>query len=197
MRRHLALCLLSAAGLLAAAPALAAPPSEERPAYAATVFAGSLIDNTWEEAPLFWDWDFQSSHLVGAAAAARLARPLPGLSLEAEAQLVRHFGDQDHWEVNAPVLTARWLAFPWSATLDTSAAFGLGLSLASETPQTEVALEGSSEALLAYWMVELDAGLPDSAWRVTGRLHHRSTAFGTFGDDGGSNALVLGVKRLF
>lgn len=192
MRRLAAPCLLLSAALLPAAPALA-----ERPPYAATVFAGSLISNTWEEVPLFWEWDFESSHLVGVAAAARLAQPLPGLSLEAEAQLVRHFGDQENWEVNAPILTARWLAFPWSETVDTSAAFGLGLSLASEVPETEVALEGSSEELLAYWMVEFDAGLPASPWRATARLHHRSTAFGTFGEDGGSNALVLGVKRLF
>jgi hypothetical protein len=182
---------------LAALCLSAAPARAERPAYAATVFAGSVIDNTWEEAAFFWDWDFQPSHLVGVAAAARLAQPVPGLSLEAEVQLVRHFGDQEHWEVNAPILTARWLAFPWSETVDSSAAFGLGLSLASEVPETEIALEGSSEELLAYWMVELDAGLPASPWRVTGRLHHRSTAFGTFGEDGGSNALVLGLKRLF
>jgi hypothetical protein len=192
MRRLAAPCLMLSAALLPAAPALA-----ERPPYAATLFAGALVSNTWEEIPLFWEWDFESSRLAGVAGAARIARPFPGLSLEAEVQLVRHFGDQENWELNAPVLTARWLAFPWSDAVDSSAAFGLGLSLASETPETEIALEGSSEELLAYWMVELDAGLPDSPWRVTGRLHHRSTAFGTFGDDGGSNALVLGVKRLF
>ncbi len=177
---------------LAAVPALA-----ERPPHAVTGFAGALIDAPWEEAAVFWDWDFQSAYPVGIAASARLARPAPGLALEAELQLVRHFGDQDHWEVNAPVMTARWLAFPWSETLDTSAAFGLGLSFASEVPAAEVALEGESEQILAYWMIELDAGLPESPWRVAGRLHHRSTAFGAFGEDGGSNALVVGVKRLF
>jgi hypothetical protein len=32
---------------------------------------------------------------------------------------------------------------------------------------------------------------------VVGRLHHRSTAFGLFGEDGGANALVLGLRHRF
>jgi len=177
---------------LAAAPAIA-----ERPPYAVLGFAGALVDTPWEEVGAFWAWDFQPAYPVGVAASARLARPLPGLSLETEIQIVRHFGDQEHWEANLPVMTARWLDFPWSERLDTSAAFGLGLSFASEVPATEAALEGGSEQVLAYWMIAFDAGLPDRSWRLAARLHHRSTAFGTFGDEGGSNALVLGLKRLF
>jgi hypothetical protein len=29
------------------------------------------------------------------------------------------------------------------------------------------------------------------------RLHHRSTAYGLFGNDGGANALTLGVRYAF
>lgn len=185
---------------LAAALCAYAMPSTARDTgpRALTVFGGPLLDNRWEE--VFTDpagLTVEDSYLVGLAGSLRLAEPVPGLSLEIEAQIVRHVHGQSHWEANLPVATARWDRFPWSQTLDTSAAFGLGLSIASETPAREAANEGASEAVMAYWMIELDAALPAEDWRLVGRLHHRSTAYGLFGDDGGSNALVLGLRRRF
>lgn len=175
----------------AAASASASP-------YAATVFAGNLLNNTWEET--FLDpagLQFETSGLAGFALSADVAEPVRGLTLGVEGQLVRHFGSQSHWELNAPIGVARWSRFPWSDTVATSAAFGLGLSFASETPRLEETNEGESAATLAYWMMELELGAPASDWSVVGRLHHRSTAYGLFGDDGGANALALGVRRRF
>ena len=97
-----------------------------------------------------------------------------GLRLEAEAQLVYHFGDQHHVEINAVPVVARWHRFPWSERLATSAAFGLGLSYASEVPEVEVQLEGTSRQWLVYWVMELTAGPPRAPWAITMRLHHRS-----------------------
>jgi hypothetical protein len=168
----------------------------EEPRWAITGFGGVSLNNVWEDvftAPQ--DLHFEEAYLAGVAVARVLGEPITGLSFEIEGQLVRHFGSQTHWEVNAPILTARWGLFPWA--LDTSVAFGLGLSLASETPQLEVENEGDSEAVMAYWMIEVDSELPAENWRIVGRLHHRSPAYGLFGDDGGANALVLGVRRQF
>jgi hypothetical protein len=163
-----------------------------------TVFAGAHIDNAWEDVVLApWEVGFEDAYLVGIAGAVRVAQPLRGLAIEVEVQVVRQFGDQDNWEVNAPILTARWSRFPWSERLDTSVAFGLGMSFASEVPDLEVALQGESSAVMPYWMIEIDSELPVENWRLVGRLHHRSSAFGAFGEDGGSNALVLGLRRLF
>lgn len=165
---------------------------------ALTVFGGNLLDNVWEDVFLApGDLRFEKSYLVGVAGAVTVAEPFDGLTVELEAQLVRHVGDQDHWEANLPIVTGRWSRFPWSEALDSSAAFGLGLSWTSEEPVLEVRNEGDSEQLMAYWMIEVDTALPVPDWRLVGRLHHRSPAYGLFGDDGGSNALVLGLRRRF
>ncbi len=49
---------------------------------------------------------------------------------------------QDHWEFNLPIV-ARWEAFPWDDVIDTSLAFGIGPSYASEIPKVEVANGGT------------------------------------------------------
>jgi hypothetical protein len=186
--RWIVLCCLVASPGVATAAATSA----------VTLFGGVLIDNPWEDVFLSpWEVEFLDPGLVGVAGSVRLAEPVDGLAIELEAQVVRHWGEQDHWEANLPIVTARWTRFPWDATVDSSAAFGIGPSLASETPAAEVAREGDSSPAMTYWMIELEAGAPESPWRVVGRLHHRSTAFGAFGDAGGSNALAVGVRRLF
>jgi hypothetical protein len=119
------------------------------------------------------------------------------LSLEAEGQVARYFGDQDHWELNAVPLMVRWHRFPWSGRVDTSAAFGLGLSYASELPEVEVAIEGDSSRLLIYWVLEMTAGPVAAPWAVSLRLHHRSVAWGLMGEEGGMNAVGLGVRYRF
>ncbi len=169
-----------------------------RGAYAVTGFVGQMLDNTWEQTFIEpHKLQFEGGGIVGAAASARLAEPLRGLTLEVEGQVVRHFGAQTHWEVNAPLAVARWSRFPWGERLATSAAFAIGPSFASETPRLEVRNQGESSRAMVYWMIEVEAGRPDSDWSLVGRLHHRSTAYGTFGDDGGSNALALGLRRRF
>lgn len=119
------------------------------------------------------------------------------LQLEAEGQVAYNFGDQHHWEFNVAPLMARWLRFPWNHTVATTAAFGLGLSYATEVPEIEVELEGESEKLLIYWVAELTAGPPGAIWSVSLRLHHRSVAYGLLGEEGGMNAVGLGLRFQF
>jgi hypothetical protein len=191
--------VLSLAVFCLAGPALSTPGEPpSAPAWAVTGFGGVTYRDKWEDT--FLDpagLTFEAPGLAGVALARRVAAPLDGLSVELEGQVVRHFGAQTHWEVNAPIVTARWSRFPWSRTLDSSVAFGLGLSLTSEKPAVEVANEGDSEQAMAYWMIEVDTELPAEDWRLVGRVHHRSPAYGLFGDDGGANALVLGLRRRF
>lgn len=120
-----------------------------------------------------------------------------GLRFEAEGQLVYNFGDQRHVELNAVPVVARWRRFPWSDRVATSAAFGLGLSYATELPEVELRLEDTTRKWLVYWMVELTAGPVEAPWAVSLRLHHRSDAWGLMGEDGGINALGLGVRIAF
>jgi hypothetical protein len=119
------------------------------------------------------------------------------LTLEAEAQVARYFGDQDHWEFNAVPLTVRWHRFPWSDKVATSTAFGLGLSYATELPPVEVEIEGESAQWLIYWLLEATAGRVGSPWSFTLRMHHRSVAYGLMADEGGMNGVGLGVRYRF
>ena len=198
MRQLVAFALAALLCAAQAAHAQPTPPAAEPPRNAVTGFGGWMTAENWEDLFLSpHEIEFQDAGLVGVALSRRVAEPLDGLSLEVEGQVVKHFGDQSHWEVNAPIATARWSRFPWSGTVATSAAFGLGLSVASEKPELEVELEGDSEQVMAYWMIELALGRPGSDWEFVGRVHHRSPAYGLFGDDGGSNALALGIRRRF
>lgn len=139
--------------------------------------------------------EFVDSYLVTAALSREYAERKQGaLAIEAEGQVVHHFHDQSHWEFNALPIVLRWKRFPWSERLSTSAAFGIGLSYATELPPVEVALEGESHQWLVYWVMELTAGPVDSRWAVSLRLHHRSVAYGLMGDEGGMNAVGLGLR---
>jgi hypothetical protein len=164
--------------------------------FAVTVFGGWMTDNDWEDVFTPWNLDFRDTTLVGVAGSRRIWRYEDKFSLEVEAQAVRYFGDQENWEFNLPVLI-RWDQFPWDEKIDTSIAFGLGPSYASEVPDEEVAMDGDSQRWLVYWVAELAVGLPRSNWRGVFRLHHRSGAFGIVADEGGSNVLAVGLRRQF
>jgi hypothetical protein len=141
--------------------------------------------------------EFADSYVAVAA----VSRPLRwyrerAASLFGEGQVGYNFGDQSHWEFNVAA-GPRWHRFPWNHHVATTAAFGLGLSYATEVPETEVVLETTSEQLLIYWMTELTLGPPHAHWAVSLRLHHRSPGFGLFADEGGMNALGAGVRFEF
>ena len=183
--------------LLALAPALAHADVGD---WYATVYGARISTQPgWEDiiidAP---GTEFRDSYLVTVAVSHQYAERKEGaLAIEAEGQVVYHFHDQSLWEFNAVPIVLRWNRFPWSERLSTSAAFGIGLSYATEVPPVEVALEGESHQLLVYWMMELTAGPVDSPWAVSLRLHHRSVAYGLFGDEGGMNAVGLGLRYRF
>lgn len=180
--------------VLAAAPGAASPASGE---WALTAFGGRMTDGSWPSMVYNpGDVRIADASLYGLGLSRSLWAPGSGFELGVEGQVVKYFGDQTNWEFNVP-LVARWTRFPWDDTLRTSTAFGLGLSWAASTPEYETEKEGDSEQLLTYWMIEFEAGPPQSVWSGVARIHHRSTAFGTFGQDGGANSLVLGVRRRF
>ncbi len=180
--------------VLATTPAMS---SAETGDWAATVYGARISSQPgWED--IFLDSTgtrFVDSYLLTAAVSRQYAERYDGaLAIEAEGQVVRHFGDQSHWEFNAVPIVLRWNRFPWGNRVASSVAFGLGLSYATELPPVEVALEGESSEWLVYWVMELTAGPIDSRWAVSLRLHHRSVAYGLMGDEGGMNAVGLGLR---
>ncbi len=175
------------------------PPAEasDEHDFAATIYGGVMTDEDWIHA-ITGQTGLEESYILAGAAAWTFHRPVSRRwSLELEANVVRHFGIQDHFELNAPVLTARWEDFPWNRHLDTSLAFGIGPSFASTTPEYERIRKGESDPMMLFWHIEAAFGLPGSRWSTIFRLHHRSTGYGMFADEGGSNILCLGLRYEF
>jgi len=169
--------------------------AEER-LYALNLYAGRLTSNHWEDI-FSSELDFKDSYLVTVALARRIGAYEDKASFEIEGQIVKHFNIQTHWELNA-LVAARWEAFWWDDVLDTSVAFGLGPSYATDTPEIEVEINEDTSQFLVFWMLELALGLPDYPHvALITRIHHRSDAFGLIADGGGSNALAVGLKWRF
>lgn len=191
-------CLAGITGLLPlAAPADVPGP---RSPWAATFYGARVSSEVgWEDILLDpVGARYVDAFLVVAALSRQYAGYRDGaLALEAEGQVAWNFGDQQHWEINLVPVVARWQRFPWDDRLATSAAFGLGLSYATELPAIEVEIEGASEQLLIYWVAELTAGPLDAPWALSLRLHHRSVAWGLMGEEGGMNGMGLGLRWRF
>lgn len=190
--------LVTVAAVWPAGAARAQQPEDADPddRNAVSLFGGVLTADHWGRALDPWAVEFRDSNILGVALSRRLSPPGRALSFEIEGQAVRHFGEQDHWEFNLP-LVGRWDRFPWDDTVDTSFAFGLGPSYASEVPPVEVERSGTSQRWHAYWFAELEFGPPRSAWSGLLRLHHRSDAFGLIPDGSASNVLAIGLRRRF
>lgn len=187
------LCLL-AAMLLPATTALA---SASDRTFSASLYGGVMTDDNWRQS-LSGQAGLVDSHILVGAMGWTFYRPANRLwSLELEANVARHFGIQDHYEFNAPVLTLRWDSFPWDKVLDTSLAYGLGPSYATKLPEYERQKSGGTEQFLLFWHIEAALGLPGSNWSTILRLHHRSSGYGMFADKGGSNILTMGLRYEF
>ena len=164
--------------------------------YALTVYGGHVTEDKWTDS-ISSNVNFVDAHILVGALAWTMTRLYDGaLSLELEGQVAKYSGVQDHFEFNLPVI-GRWQKFPWNKVVDTSFAFGLGLSWATEEPKVEKMLNDSTQQLLIYWLIEIALGPPNANWAMVFRLHHRSDAFGLIAEDGGSNTLAAGLKFRF
>lgn len=181
--------------MLATAPTHAADAASSINEYALTVFGGKLSTRDWENSLSIGD--LSDSKLVAGALSWAFAHTADrSASFELEGQTVKHFGKQDNWEINL-LVASRWHRFPWSDRVRTSLAFGIGPSYATEVPKYEVVLNGVSEQLLVGWFLEMTLGPPKGDVDLSLRLQHRSTGFGLLGDNGGYNALTVGVRYQF
>jgi len=93
----------------------------------------------------------------------------------------------------------RWRRLPWNHIVATTFSMGEGLSIVSDVPEVEILTTevGSTSRLLNYWMMEMTLAVPSLPYlQLVGRIHHRSGAFGLFGDaqESGSNTVGLGIR---
>lgn len=166
--------------------------------WAATLYHGWLTEATLGEmSRLDLTVDTEFSYWAFALTR-KITAVTPNLNLEGEGVVVKYTGEQDHFELDA-FLAGRWLNFPWNRHVDTTAALGLGLSLASEEPYYEERNKGESEQLLAFLLFEVTVGVPKlPRWDIAARINHRSGVFGLFnGMHGAMNSVALGLKYHF
>ncbi len=118
-----------------------------------------------------------------------------GNRIELEGQVLRHFGDQAHWE-GTVALMFRTGQIPLFGGLSVNLAFGEGLSYASERPRLEGNERLEPTRLLNYLAFEAEfshSSLPGVYF--VPRVHHRSGVFGLFADKGsGSNFIGAGIR---
>lgn len=176
------------------------PPASDNPARdnAVFIYGGKWTDTRFLEI-LRLETDFQDSYLGTVGLSRTLHRFNRHLDLEGEANLTRHWGKQDHFELNA-ALNLRWNTFPWDRFVDTSLAFGLGPSYAFGRPRIEERRRRPVSRLLVFMVGEVTFGPPaqwDSPWEVLVRIHHRSGGFGTVSNAGGSNVVTTGLRYRF
>jgi hypothetical protein len=189
-------------GPVALTLAISLPDAADATQRSLSIFGGLLTDNPAEEVLLPWKVDIQRPGLVGIAAAHPVAAPVRfgsgTLDFAIEAQIVRHFGLQSHWEANLP-LGIGWTPDQRLLGAIDRASFGIGPSYATRRPAFETQRGGrQAERVMVYWYAEVErrfARRPGDG--LFARVHHRSDAFGTVGDGGSSNGLVLGLRRRF
>ncbi len=179
---------------------LHSPSATENPSRdnAIFVYGGEWTDTRFVEI-LQLDTDFQDSYLGTVGLSRTFHRFNRHLDLEGEANLTRHWGKQDHFELNA-ALNLRWNTFPWDRFVDTSLAYGLGPSYAFGRPYIEERRRRPVSRLLVFMVTEVTAGPPaqwESPWEALVRIHHRSGAFGAVSDAGGSNFITTGLRYRF
>jgi len=144
--------------------------------------------------------EFAASNVYAIGLARTLRHLTRDLILEGEKNIALHSGKQSHPEVNA-TLSLRYKSFPWDDWINTSLAYGLGVSYAFSPPAVEEKPDKSPSRILIFMPVELTfAPSPrttQSTWESFLRIHHRSGAYGVVSDARGSNFITGGVRYRF
>jgi hypothetical protein len=165
----------------------------------ASVYAGQYSNTALNEI-IRLNTDFERSHVYVLSLGKELGIYKDVIGYELEGQVAWHSGMQHHEEINGS-FTLRWLPFIWDKYIDTSFAFGNGLSYATDEPELEIR-EGDEEKTnrwLYYILVELSFALPKQPqWDLFIRIHHRSSVFGLIDNiSTGSNFVGLGLRYKF
>ncbi len=164
--------------------------------WSVTLFAGQVSKDYLPQIVGNFSAHLEDSYIGGVALDRQLATLGEHVRLEVEGQVAKHFGRQDHWELNALGIL-RWVTFPWNAYLVTTIAVGDGPSYATKVPKLEAELDSRAGQWLNYLLLELTVALPEHPeWALVGRIHHRSGFFDSLAP-GGSNALAVGIRYRF
>ena len=173
--------------------------AEARGKWFFSIYGGQVSDTAFNEIIRFHT-KFEDYYLAALTLGKEFWSYKEKIALEVEGQVVQHFEGKEHQEFNA-ALNLRWLAFPWDDYIDTSVAFGNGISYATRDPafEIETADDNLTSQVLYYMMLEVVFGLgKESGWKVFTRIHHRSSVFGLIdGAFAASNYVCAGLRYRF
>ena len=142
-----------------------------------------------------WEWDYGDIDFGSLTFGRKLADYGHWISFEPEVGVGRRFGDADEYEIWG-ALYLRWNPFFWDHIVDTSIATSLGISYATDSnEEEEERVKDSNINFLHYFSPEITFSPPgDSSVSLVIRLHHRSGAGGLFGESGGFQYLMVGLR---
>lgn len=160
-----------------------------------TVLGGVFSGSKLRELPRHLE--LTDSYTFGVSVSKQFAEWTRYMRWEGELEVLKHSGDQKHWEFTGSV-NLRWVVFPWNKYVETTAAIGEGLSWATEVPALEKADPSAkdSDQLLNYILLEVTFAVPETRWSLATRIHHRSGVWGLFGNNG-SNVIEAGIRYRF
>lgn len=157
----------------------------------------NMTDIFSDPQPFPWSWDYGDIDFASITLGRKLADYGRFLSLEPEMGAGRRFGDADEYEIWG-ALYLRWNPFIWDHIVDTSIALSTGVSYATDNNELEEDRARSNATWLHYFSPEITLAPPgDSSMSFVIRLHHRSGAGGVFGESGGFQYLMFGVRVHF
>lgn len=168
-----------------------------------TLFDGiGVLEDITEYALDSSDLTPTEDRIIGFAAGHALAWIGDSVSLDVEAQAVRHYGRGEFWELGTTLVARfqgvdlpKWLG---GFTILDGASIGIGPSFTTEIPPLE-ADRGRISHMLNQVMVELvDPEPADGPVRLIDRVHHRSGIYGLInGIVGGSDYIGRGLQFRF
>ncbi len=157
----------------------------------------NMTDIFSDPQPFPWSWDYGDIDFARITFGRKLADYGRFLSLEPEMGAGRRFGDADEYEIWG-ALYLRWNPFIWDHIVDTSIAISTGVSYATDNNELEEDRAKSNATWLHYFSPEITLAPPgDSSMFFVLRLHHRSGAGGVFGESGGFQYLMFGLRVHF
>ncbi|MGA0021105.1 MAG: DUF3769 domain-containing protein [Vulcanococcus sp.] len=192
---------------MACPPALPPVPDWRPYPWAATLWAGQMIDANFGDTFIF-NGQLRPEYLLGLGLNKRLLRAGP-LALEFDTNALLHrAAEQRGGGFNQAVPFSNTPAqtfgeFTWSFGVRAwlqpwlSLAFFEGVSLNTSVSNYEKTFRENFTTFLNYLGFEVEA-LIKPEWSLVGRIHHRSGAYGTYsGVSEGSNAYLVGMRYRF
>lgn len=184
----------------------------DRDGLALALYTGGLVEggllSVFTEA---FRWTFVGSQMVSLIVSKPIDRwdmrvgrtHFMGWQLEGEAQLIKHFGAEDHVEATLTLMFRTGEVRLGRGGASFNLAVANGLSYAFTPPKWEYGPthQRGVNAPQILWYIGLEAELSHTAWKgLSGfaRIHHRSEVYGALGPDWyWSNRVGLGLRYRF